>query len=116
MPVKTRSRPKSRGVSYRPHRPAARRRPAARPSFKLPLGRSPLSPWLAVPVALGLGVSMIWLAPLIVDGFEALLELFGIGLALLAIAVVADARTALKRSLSIDRTFLRVWGGLHLML
>jgi len=59
---------------------------------------------------------MLWLAPLIVDAFEEVLFLFGLGLALLVAAVLADVRFALKRNLSVDRTFLRIWGGLHLML
>ena len=76
----------------------------------------PFTPWLAVPAVLGLAVSMIWLAPLIAGGFEEVLGLFGIGLALLLAAAIIDVRTALRRSLSLDRTFLRIWGGLHLML
>jgi S-DNA-T family DNA segregation ATPase FtsK/SpoIIIE len=59
---------------------------------------------------------MPWLAPLIVDAFEEVLSLFGLGLALLVAALLADTRFALQRSLSLDRTFLRIWGGLHLML
>jgi hypothetical protein len=59
---------------------------------------------------------MPWLAPLIVDAFEEILSVFGLGLALLIAALLADTRFALKRSLSLDRTFLRIWCGLHLML
>ncbi len=59
---------------------------------------------------------MPWLAPLIVDAFEEVLSLFGLGLALIVAALLIDIRFALQRSLSLDRTFLRVWGGLHLML
>ncbi len=59
---------------------------------------------------------MIWLAPLVVDGFETVLTLFGIGLALLLIVIVLDAGTALRGSLTLNRTFLRIWCGLHLML
>ena len=59
---------------------------------------------------------MPWLAPLIVDAFEEVLSVFGLGLALLIAAFLADTRFALKRSLSLDRTFLRIWSGLHLML
>jgi S-DNA-T family DNA segregation ATPase FtsK/SpoIIIE len=59
---------------------------------------------------------MLWLAPLIVGVFEEALSLFGLGFALLVAALLADARLALNRSLSPDRTFLRIWGGLHLML
>ena len=65
---------------------------------------------------LGISISMIWLAPLVVDAFEAVLTLFGIGLALLLIAIVLDAGTALRGSLTLNRTFLRIWCGLHLML
>jgi S-DNA-T family DNA segregation ATPase FtsK/SpoIIIE len=59
---------------------------------------------------------MIWLAPLIVDAFEAVLRVFGIGLAPLIAAIIIDARKSLSRNLSLDRTFLRIWGGLHIML
>jgi S-DNA-T family DNA segregation ATPase FtsK/SpoIIIE len=59
---------------------------------------------------------MPWLAPLIVDAFQEILSLFGFGFVLLVAALLADTRFALKRSLSLDRTFLRIWGGLHLML
>ncbi|MEE8346593.1 MAG: hypothetical protein V3S20_04515, partial [Dehalococcoidia bacterium] len=59
---------------------------------------------------------MPWLAPLIVDAFEAVLRLFGFGLALVLVTVSANIRIALKRSLSIDRRFLRICGGLHIML
>src|SRR3990172_3161417 len=117
MPVKTRSRPRARPTSYRPRRPAPRRSAARGTGLKLPIapGQSPL-PWLAVGVVAALAVSMVWLAPHIVDAFEAVLRLFGIGLALLVAAAVLDVRTALRRSLSLDRTFLRVWAGLHLLL
>ena len=117
MPVKTRSRPKTRPTSYRPRRSKPRSRPSSRSGFRPPtIAGLPFAPWIALGVALGLGVSMIWLAPLIVDAFEAALSLFGVGLVLLLAAIVIDARTALKRTLSLDRSFLRVWGGLHLML
>ncbi|MDP2675986.1 MAG: DNA translocase FtsK, partial [Dehalococcoidia bacterium] len=75
-----------------------------------------LLPWLAVGVVAALAVSMVWLAPHIVDAFEGILRLFGAGLALLVAAAVLDVRTAFRRSLSLDRTFLRVWAGLHLLL
>ena len=117
MPVKTRSRSKARPLSYRPSRSAPRRRAASRSGLRLPSGSGlPFTPWLAVPAVLGLAISLIWLAPLIVDGFESVLGLFGIGLALLLAAAIIDVRTAFRRSLSLDRTFLRIWGGLHLML
>src|SRR3990170_3728250 len=117
MPVKTRSRSRARPTSYRPRRPAPRRGAARGPGLKLPIapGQS-LLPWLAVGVVAALAVSMVWLAPQIVDAFEAVLRLFGIGLALLVTAAVLDVRTAFRRSLSLDRTFLRVWAGLHLLL
>ena len=68
------------------------------------------------PETVGGGVSMIWLAPLILDAFEGALSVFGIGLALVIAAIVIDARKSVNRGLSLDRTFLRIWGGLHLML
>ena len=117
MPVKTRPRPRARPTSYRPRRPAPRRGAARGTGLKLPIapGQS-LLPWLAVGVVAALAVSMVWLAPHIVDAFEAVLRLFGIGLALLVAAAILDVRTAFRRSLSLDRTFLRVWAGLHLLL
>ncbi|HLA19009.1 MAG TPA: DNA translocase FtsK, partial [Dehalococcoidia bacterium] len=117
MPVKTRSRPKPHTSSYRPRRPAPRRRAARATGVKLPIahGQS-LLPWLAVGVVVALAASMPWLAPRIVDAFEGVLRLFGVGLALLVAAAVLDVRTALRPSLSLDRTFLRVWAGLHLLL
>ncbi|TET96156.1 MAG: hypothetical protein E3J29_05815, partial [Dehalococcoidia bacterium] len=117
MPVKTRSRPRTRPVSYRPRRPAARRRLPSRSGLRLPAARGQsLAPWLAFIAVASLAVSMLWLAPLIVDAFEEVLSLFGLGLALIIVALLADARLALKRTLSLDRTLLRIWGGLHLML
>src|SRR3990172_228680 len=102
MPVKTRSRPRARPTSYRPRRPAPRRGAARGTGLKLPMAP---------------GHSLLpWLAPHIVAAFEAVLRLFGIGLALLVAAAVLDVRTAFRRSLSLDRTFLRVWAGLHLLL
>ena len=85
--------------------------------MKLPIapGQS-LLPWLAVGAVVALAVSMPWLGPHIVDVLEEVLRLFGVGLALLVAAAVLDVRTALRRSLSLDRTFLRVWAGLHLLL
>ena len=114
MPVKTRSRPKTRATSYRPRRTTPRRRPASRSRPRLP--SLPSTPWLAIPTVLSISISMIWLAPLVVDAFEAVLALFGIGLVLLLIAIVLDAGTALRGSLTLNRTFLRIWCGLHLML
>ena len=117
MPVKTRSRPRTRPVSYRPRRPAGRRRSPSRSGLRLPGGLGqPLAPWLAFIAVAGLAISMLWLAPLIVGAFEEVLSLFGLGLVLLLAALLADTRFALQRSLSLDRTFLRIWGGLHLML
>src|SRR3990170_4774861 len=118
MPVKTRSRPRTRPTSYRPSARGGPRRGAARGTGRrrrIAPGQS-LLPWLAVGVVAALAVSMAWLAPQIVDAFEAVLRLFGIGLALLVAAAILDVRTAFRRSLSLDRTFLRVWAGLHLLL
>src|SRR3990170_230971 len=118
MPVKTRSRPKPRPSSYRPSaRRGPRRGAARRTGLKLPIAPGQtLLPWLAVGAVVALAVSMPWLGPHIVDVLEEVLRLFGVGLALLVAAAVLDVRTALRRSLSLDRTFLRVWAGLHLLL
>jgi S-DNA-T family DNA segregation ATPase FtsK/SpoIIIE len=58
-------------------------------------------------------ISLPFLAPTIVDGFEALLNLFGVGLALVVASVVANTRMALRRP-EPTRTFARLWLGLHL--
>jgi len=117
MPVKTRPRPRARPSGYRPRRPAARRRAARGSGLKLGItpGRS-LLPWLAVGVVGALAIAMPWLAPHIVNAFEWVLSLFGVGLLLLITAAVLDVRTALAKSLSLNRGFLRVWAGLHLLL
>ena len=117
MPVKTRPRPRARPSGYRPRRPPARRRAARGSGLKLGItpGRS-LLPWLAVGVVGALAIAMPWLAPHIVNAFEWVLSLFGVGLLLLITAAVLDVRTALAKSLSLNRGFLRVWAGLHLLL
>ena len=118
MPTKTRSRPSKRSVSYRPSskaRPRSRRR-TSRSGLRLPRGAPSFLPWLTVFGALALGVSMIWLAPTFVDGFESVLGALGLGLILLVIALIVDLRLALSRTLTLDRRFLRVWGALHLLL
>src|SRR3990172_1856229 len=100
----TKHRPTPRPSGYRPHRPAPRRRPTRGSSLRLPIapGQS-LLPWLAAGLAVALVVSMPWLAPQIVDAFEGVLRVFGVGLALLVAAAVIDVRTAFRRSLSLDR-------------
>jgi S-DNA-T family DNA segregation ATPase FtsK/SpoIIIE len=118
MPVKTRPRPSRRSVSYRPPskgRARSRRRPS-RSGLRLPKGAPSFLPWLGVLSALAIGLSMVWLAPAVVDGFETVLDALGLGLILLAIAVIVDARLLLSRTLTLDRRFLRIWGGLHLLL
>src|SRR3990170_4243201 len=117
MPVKTRPRPGAGPRGSRPRRPAARRRAARAAGLKLPIaGGQPLLPWLAVGVVAALAIAMPWLAPHIVNAFEWVLSLFGVGLLLLITAAVLDVRTALAKSLSLNRGFLRVWAGLHLLL
>jgi S-DNA-T family DNA segregation ATPase FtsK/SpoIIIE len=117
MPVSTKKRPKPRTSSYRARRTAARRRAPSRSGFKLPLsaGRLPLA-WLGVAAALAAGGAIVLFAPEIVDALEWVLSTFGLGLALLVIALLVDARLAVMRSLTLSRRFLRIWGGVHLML
>src|SRR3972149_9388272 len=95
MPVKTRSPPPARPPTGRP---APRGGPAREAGLKLPIapGQS-LLPWLAVGVVAALAVSMVWLAPHIVDAFEAVLRLFGVGLALLVAAAGPAVRARLGR-------------------
>jgi S-DNA-T family DNA segregation ATPase FtsK/SpoIIIE len=72
-------------------------------------------PWFGVIGALAVGVSMIWLHPLVVDGLEGVLNALGLGVLLLPIVLALDVRLMLSRTLSVDARFLRVWSGLHLL-
>ncbi len=114
MPVKTGPRTRKGAISYRPRR-SGRRRLARGPARLARSVRSPLTPWLILAALIGLGVSIPFLIPLIVDAFAGLLRLFGMGLALLVIAVAADVRLALRPP-AFNRNFWRIWGGLHLLL
>ena len=115
MPVKTRSRPRSGAVSYRSGRTGPRR--VSRRSS--PLTRLTHSArvrpryWLGGAALLALAVAILLLRPTIIDGFEEAVSLFGLGLALLAVAIAADVRLALRRP-ALTRTFWRTWAGLHL--
>jgi S-DNA-T family DNA segregation ATPase FtsK/SpoIIIE len=60
-----------------------------------------------------LAIAIPFLTTYIVDGFEEVLSLFGLGLALLPIVIAADARLALRRPAS-TRALWRTWAGLHL--
>ena len=114
MPVKTKPRHRSRAVSYRP-RSSGRRRVSHGPTRLAPLSGAPLALWLVLATLVALAVSIPFLAPIIVDAFEGLLGLFGLGLALLVVTTAADVRLALRPP-AFTRTFWRTWAGLHLLL
>jgi S-DNA-T family DNA segregation ATPase FtsK/SpoIIIE len=59
-------------------------------------------------------LTIIFLGHLI-NAFEAVLSTFGIGLLALAAALGANARIALRQP-QVDRRFLRIWTGAHLLL
>ena len=71
-------------------------------------------PWLIAGTLGVLAVSMPFLAPLLIDGLEALLRLFGLGLLLIVATVAIDVRLALTTP-ALTRSLLRVLAGAHLL-
>ncbi len=53
--------------------------------------------------------------PILLDGFEALLRAFGVGIVMLGGALLADTRLAMRRP-QLDMRLIRVWSGLHLLM
>ncbi|MBI1885535.1 MAG: DNA translocase FtsK [Chloroflexi bacterium] len=60
-------------------------------------------------------ISLPWLGPLLVEGLEDLLRIFGLGLPLTVAVAGVDVWLAWKRPVVLTRTFFRIWGGLHLL-
>src|SRR3990172_913726 len=115
MPVATKSRPPRRATSYRPRHSAGRHRAARRSMTLTPsLQRSQLV-WLGIGGLGVLAVSLLFLAPILVAGFEAALNLLGLGLPLILIAIAANVWLA-RRAPTLNRRFWRIWGGSHLLL
>ncbi len=71
--------------------------------------------WLAAGSLVAVVIAVFLLASYIVDGFEAVLRLFGVGLPLLVIALAVDLRLTFRRP-ELSERFLRIWAGLHLLL
>src|SRR5574341_2271603 len=113
MPAKTRHRPARNATSYRPR--TRKRRPAVRRSgqFSSPIQAPPLL-WTGIGALVAVAASIFLLRSYIIDGFEAVLESFGLGVALLIVVAPVDIRLALRRP-ELSSTFWRVWGGLHLL-
>ena len=119
MPVKTKPKPRPtprRATSYRPRSSyAVRRRPAKKPL--LDFGKSLKAPqaiWLAGGGFALLAIVVILTASLIMDGFEALLRTFGLGLFLVCGGIAADTWIALRRP-QLDQRFLRLTAGGHML-
>ncbi len=110
------TRPRPRGLRYRPRRPGHRswRRPAPRSRSPRP-GFSP-GLWLVLGAMAALIAASPWLIPLLLDATEALLTLLGLGLLLIAAALAIDAWLGLRRPLAFTRTFWRRAAALHLLL
>ncbi len=115
MPVKTRSRPARRATSYRPRHNGTRRRTARRSLHMVPTLQAPQLVWLGIGALGLLAISMLFLAPILVDGFEAALTLLGLGLPIVLIAIAANIWLA-RRAPTLDRRFWRIWVGSHLLL
>ena len=109
------TRPRARGLNYRPRRPV---RPTRRPA---PRGRTPGSRWtpklwLALGVVAALVIASPWLIPVVIDAVEGSLNLLGIGLLIIVAGLTVDTWLALKQPLPLTRTFWRIMGGVHLLL
>jgi S-DNA-T family DNA segregation ATPase FtsK/SpoIIIE len=76
--------------------------------------KTPQTLWLAGGALIALAITVALTAPLLVDGFEALLRTFGVGLALLAVGIAVDTRIALRRP-QVDQRLLRLIAGSHLL-
>ncbi|MDO8615696.1 MAG: DNA translocase FtsK [Dehalococcoidia bacterium] len=114
MPVKTRPRPRHRGVSYRPRKTtAARRAPRSSGGPSLPAAQ-PVFIATGFAGAVALALAVVFLGP-IINAFEAVLRVFGLGLVALTGAVALDA-WLFSRKPELDSRSLRTWCGAHLLL
>ncbi len=116
MPVKTKNRPVRRSSSHRPRQGGGvrRRTPHRTRQISLPKIHAPQFAWIGLSGLVVLVIGGIIFAPLIVDGFEAVLSLFGVTLVLLLAAAAFDVRLALRKP-EMDRRFWRIWIGAHLL-
>jgi S-DNA-T family DNA segregation ATPase FtsK/SpoIIIE len=113
VPTKTKHRSSRNATSYRPRRKT--RRSGVRRSAPLAASiRGSHLLWVAPGAFIALAASLVLLLPYIIDSFEGLLSLFGLGLALVVAATAIDLRLALRRP-ELSATFWRIWSGLHLM-
>jgi S-DNA-T family DNA segregation ATPase FtsK/SpoIIIE len=116
MPVKTKARPRHRTSSYRPRGPSTHRRPNSRSSARprLPSATPPLALGGALAGVVLVALLVVFLGPL-TSAFEAVLKTLGLGLVAIVAAVAVDTRIALRKP-ELDRNFIRVWAGAHLLL
>ncbi len=119
MPVATKPKPRynpRRATSYRPRTSSAPRRRASRKAGLSLRGvmKTPQAVWLAGGAFAIAAVAVVLTAPLLIDGFEALLRAFGLCLALLVAGMVVDTRLALRRP-QVDPRLLRLLAGSHLL-
>ncbi len=120
MPVKTkpttRHNPR-RATSYRPRTSSTSGKRRTARSRPIKLGAIPKTSqiiWLAGAAFVAAAITVILTASLIADGIEALLRTFGLCALLLAGAIAADVRIALRRP-QLDQRFLRLTAGFHLL-
>jgi S-DNA-T family DNA segregation ATPase FtsK/SpoIIIE len=76
--------------------------------------KTPQAVWLAGGAFAITAITVVLTAPLLIDGFEALLRTFGLCLALLITGMVVDTRIALRRP-QVDQRLLRLLAGSHLL-
>src|SRR3990172_2626185 len=119
MPVTTKPKPRHnprRATSYRPRTSSAPRRRASRKAGLNLSGamKTPQAVWLAGGAFAVAAITVVLTAPLLVDGFEALLRTFGLCLVLLVAGVAVDTRIALRRP-QVDQRLLRLLTGSHLL-
>ncbi len=112
MAIKSKpSRPRRSG-SYRPRRSSGRSRKPRTTGLPFTLPENTL-PWALGGGAVGLALTVLFFSQ-IIDGFEALLQTFGIGLLLLTAGLAWDAKVAMERP-QFTKEFLRLFGGWHML-
>jgi DNA segregation ATPase FtsK/SpoIIIE, S-DNA-T family len=115
MTVKTKPAPKRRTGSYRPRRSGSapsraghRRRGIRSFSFRRPGGI-----WLLAGAGIGLVLAVVFIDAL-VNGAEAIVRTFGLGLPIVFVVLVIDARIFLYRA-QFTPAFMRVFAGWHML-
>jgi S-DNA-T family DNA segregation ATPase FtsK/SpoIIIE len=116
MPVQTKQKPRTtrRTTSYRPRTGHSRRRPRGHRVQFPRLLKSARAPWILISGGVALVLTLLVTAPLLVQGAEWLLENFGLGILLIAAAIVVDGRIAWRRP-AMDSRYARIWAGAHLL-